>query len=142
MPPQNGFKILDPAEVKMAFAGFTMFLSTNSLAGYSASEANQPGWFAKHFGSSKLSWHSRFSSWSGSAARLNNSGTVTIESGTLRLEGNGSHTNGAFVFATVLDRFFSLFASINSFTRLVVRSKGDSQLLFEGKARSGTKFLI
>ena len=50
--------------------------------------------------------------------------------------------NGAFVFATVLDRFFSLFASINSFTRLIVRSKGESQVLYEGKARSGTKFLI
>ena len=50
--------------------------------------------------------------------------------------------NGAFVFATVMDRFFSLFASINSFTKLIVRSKGDSQLLYEGKARSGTKFLI
>ena len=60
----------------------------------------------------------------------------------LELDEERFEGNGAFVFATVLDRFFSLFATINSFTRLVVRSKGDSQLLFEGRARSGAKFLI
>lgn len=60
----------------------------------------------------------------------------------LELDEERFEGNGAFVFATVLDRFFSLFASINSFTRLIVSSNGDSQLLYEGKARSGTKFLI
>ena len=60
----------------------------------------------------------------------------------LELDEERFEGNGAFVFATVLDRFFSLFATINSFTRLVVRSKGDSQLLFEGRARSGAKILI
>ena len=85
-------------------------------------------------------------SYSRGTARLPDSGKgpgicrgieITVELDEERFEGNG-----AFVFATVLDRFFSLFASINSFTRLVVRSKGESQVLYEGKARSGTKFLI
>ncbi len=54
-----------------------------------------------------------------------------------RLEGIG-----AFLFASVLDEFFSVFATINSFTRLTVYAKGGNQMLYEGKARSGTKFLM
>ncbi len=49
---------------------------------------------------------------------------------------------GIYLFASILDHFFSLFASINSFTRLIMVSKGRRHRLFEGKARSGCKNLI
>ena len=54
-----------------------------------------------------------------------------------RLEGIG-----AYLFSAVLDQFFSTFATINSFTRLIVRSKGGSHILYRGRPKSGTKFLI
>ena len=49
---------------------------------------------------------------------------------------------GAYLFASVLDHFFSLFATINSFTRLTVRTVGDNQPLYVGRPRAGTRFLI
>lgn len=49
---------------------------------------------------------------------------------------------GPYLFMSVLDQFFSLFVTINSFTRLIVRSKGGSNVLYRGRPRSGTKFLI
>jgi len=54
-----------------------------------------------------------------------------------RLEGIG-----AYLFMAVLDQFFSGFATINSFTRLIVKSKGGSHVLYRGKPKSGTKYLI
>ncbi|MDZ4850400.1 MAG: type VI secretion system baseplate subunit TssF [Pirellulaceae bacterium] len=49
---------------------------------------------------------------------------------------------GPFLFATILDRFFSLFATVNSFTRLTVRSRSGSEPLFVGKARAGDRYLL
>jgi type VI secretion system protein ImpG len=49
---------------------------------------------------------------------------------------------GPFLFATVLDRFFSLFATINSFTRLTVHTLAGSEPLFVGKPRTGDRFLL
>ncbi|MFO1066470.1 MAG: type VI secretion system baseplate subunit TssF [Pirellulales bacterium] len=49
---------------------------------------------------------------------------------------------GAYLFAAVLDHFFSHFATINSFTRLTVHTVGGSAPLFIGKPRAGTQFLL
>ena len=48
---------------------------------------------------------------------------------------------GPYMFATVLDRFFSLFSTINSFTRLSVRTLTGTEL-FMGRARAGDRFLL
>ncbi len=49
---------------------------------------------------------------------------------------------GPFLFATVLDYFFSLFATINSFTKLEVRTLGRTEPLYQGRPRTGTKCLL
>ncbi len=49
---------------------------------------------------------------------------------------------GAFLFATILDHFFALFATINSFTRLTVRTLAGGEPLLVGKARTGDRQLI
>ena len=49
---------------------------------------------------------------------------------------------GPYLFATILDRFFSLFATINSFTRLTVRTLAGGEPLFVGKALSGDRHLL
>jgi len=49
---------------------------------------------------------------------------------------------GPYLFSTILDRFFALFATINSFTRLTVRTVAGGQPLFEGKALSGDRHLL
>src|SRR5207237_550241 len=41
--------ILDTAEVKMAFCGYTMFLGNNNLHAHATDLRSQPGWIAKHF---------------------------------------------------------------------------------------------
>jgi type VI secretion system protein ImpG len=49
---------------------------------------------------------------------------------------------GTYLFASVLDRFFAQLASINSFTRLRVRTRSGSQIIYQGPARCGTKSLL
>ncbi|MFO0014840.1 MAG: type VI secretion system baseplate subunit TssF [Planctomycetota bacterium] len=49
---------------------------------------------------------------------------------------------GVYLFSWVLDHFFSTFATINSFTRLRVLSRGTSQTIYQGPARSGSKILV
>jgi type VI secretion system protein ImpG len=49
---------------------------------------------------------------------------------------------GEFLFASILDRFFSLYASINSFTRLTVRSRENNAVVYIGKPRAGMQQLI
>lgn len=49
---------------------------------------------------------------------------------------------GVYLFAWVLDHFFATFATINSFTRLRVLSRGTNQMIYEGPARSGSKILV
>jgi type VI secretion system protein ImpG len=46
---------------------------------------------------------------------------------------------GAYMFATILDHFFSTFATINSFTRLTVRTLADQDPLMVGKPRAGDR---
>jgi type VI secretion system protein ImpG len=49
---------------------------------------------------------------------------------------------GAFLFATVLDRFFGLSASLNSFTQLSVTTPQRKEGLHEWEPRSGRRLLI
>ncbi|MFC5863355.1 type VI secretion system baseplate subunit TssF [Acidicapsa dinghuensis] len=50
--------------------------------------------------------------------------------------------SGAFLFASVLDRFFGLCASLNSFTRLRVTTPQRKEALHEWEPRAGRKLLI
>ncbi len=62
---------------------------------------------------------------------------VTVELDARRLEGTG-----AFLFATVLERFLGLYASINSFTRLHVRLQGREEVLRVFPPRAGDRPLL
>lgn len=60
----------------------------------------------------------------------------------LTLNPAGFPDNDLFFFATVLDRFFALFAAINSFTRLKVTYHGSTQLYHQWPARIGERALL
>ncbi len=49
---------------------------------------------------------------------------------------------GPYMFAAVLDRFFSLFSTINSFTRLTVHTLTGGEPLYAGPARAGDRILL
>jgi len=49
---------------------------------------------------------------------------------------------GAFLFASVLERFLGLSASLNSFTQLVVTTPQRKENLHEWLPRAGRKILI
>ena len=49
---------------------------------------------------------------------------------------------GAFTFASVLEVFLALYASMNSFSQLVVRTRQRRRILNEWPPRSGQKVLI
>ncbi len=49
---------------------------------------------------------------------------------------------GEYLFATVLDRFFAMYSSINSFTRLTVRSRETNAVIYAGKPRAGLMQLL
>lgn len=49
---------------------------------------------------------------------------------------------GAFLFASVLERFFGLYASINSFTQMIARSKQDGRVIRRWPPRAGVQELI
>jgi type VI secretion system protein ImpG len=49
---------------------------------------------------------------------------------------------GSYLFASVLDRFFAQLTTINAFTRLRLRSKGGTQILYQGPPRCGAKSLM
>ncbi|HET8654040.1 MAG TPA: type VI secretion system baseplate subunit TssF [Longimicrobiaceae bacterium] len=49
---------------------------------------------------------------------------------------------GVFLFASVLERFFAMYASLNSFTALSVRTKQRQRKLHEWPARAGWKPLL
>ncbi len=76
-------------------------------------------------------------------ARLPGSGAicrgidVTMELDARRLEGTG-----AFLFATVVERFLGLYASMNSFTRLIVRLHGREEVLRVFPPRAGDRPLL
>ena len=50
--------------------------------------------------------------------------------------------NSAFMLASVLDRFLSSYASINSFTRLVARSRQPERIIKEWPSRIGERTLL
>lgn len=49
---------------------------------------------------------------------------------------------GAFIFASVLERFFALYATMNSFTRVSVRSRQRRRPMAEWPARVGWRVLV
>jgi type VI secretion system protein ImpG len=49
---------------------------------------------------------------------------------------------GVFLFASVLERFFAMYASLNSFTALSVRTKQRQRHLHAWPARAGWKPLL
>jgi len=50
--------------------------------------------------------------------------------------------SGAYLFASVLEKFFSLYTSMNSFTQLVARSRQRKEALEEWAPRAGQSILI
>ena len=84
--------------------------------------------------------------------------SVTCTRGTARLPGNGAicrgvdvaleldarrlEGTGAFLLASVIDRFLGLYASINSFTRLTVRLHGRDEALCTFPPRAGDRPLV
>lgn len=62
---------------------------------------------------------------------------VEIELDDLQMSGNSS-----FLFATVLEHFFALYSSINSFTRLLVKLKNKEGYLKKCPPRAGEKILL
>ena len=60
----------------------------------------------------------------------------------MELDERGLSGNSLFVLAQVLDRFFGLYCSINSFTRLVARVKGRQGDFKVWPARAGAKPLL
>lgn len=61
---------------------------------------------------------------------------------TLRLDETKFAGSGLFLFAAVLDRFFGLYSSINSFTKTVVMTNQREQPLCRWPARAGEKVLL
>jgi type VI secretion system protein ImpG len=49
---------------------------------------------------------------------------------------------GAFLFSSVLERFFALYTSLNSFSQLVVRTKQRKEAMREWKPRAGNRILL
>lgn len=49
---------------------------------------------------------------------------------------------GAYLFASLLERFMGLFATLNSFTRTTIRQLGNDQPLIVGAPRAGSQTLI
>jgi len=50
--------------------------------------------------------------------------------------------SGVFLFASVLEHFLGLYASLNSFSQLVVRTKQRKEVLREWRPRAGQKILL
>jgi type VI secretion system protein ImpG len=50
--------------------------------------------------------------------------------------------SGIFLFASILEYFLGLYTSLNSFSKLVVRSKQRKEILREWKPRAGQKILL
>ena len=50
--------------------------------------------------------------------------------------------SGAYLFASVLEKFFGLYTSMNSFTQLVARSRQRREALEEWDTESGQSMLI
>ena len=77
-----------------------------------------------------------------STARLADGGMVPGTDITVEFDAAAIDRPSAFLFGSVLNRFFSLYASINSFTRLTVTLKGRSQPVATWPATAGHRPLI
>jgi type VI secretion system protein ImpG len=61
---------------------------------------------------------------------------------TLELDPSKFSGSSAYLFSSVLEHFFALYCSINSFTKLKVVSKGQRKVIQEWRARSGEQQLL
>lgn len=80
-----------------------------------------------------------------STARVIQKGRVSFASGsdiTITFSNDDFAGSGMFFFATVLERFFSQFAAINSFTRLSLKLKEQDDIYHQWPARVGNKALL
>lgn len=75
-------------------------------------------------------------------ARLGSGGMVPGTDIELEFDPVGIDRPSAFLFGAVLDRFFSLYTSVNSFTRLSVSMKGQSKPIATWPARAAERPLL
>ena len=79
------------------------------------------------------------------SAPLNIDGRATMCRGVeVEIELDGTHLTGSssYLFAMVLEHFFALYCSINSFTRLLIKLKGKEGYLKKCPPRAGEKILL
>lgn len=79
------------------------------------------------------------------SAPLNIDGRATMCRGVeVEVELDGTHLTGSssYLFAMVLEHFFALYCSLNSFTRLLVKLKGKEGYLKKCPPRAGEKILL
>lgn len=79
------------------------------------------------------------------SAPLNIDGRATMCRGVeVEIELDGTHLTGSssYLFAMILEHFFALYCSINSFTRLLVKLKGKEGYLKKCPPRAGEKILL
>ncbi|HLP69323.1 MAG TPA: type VI secretion system baseplate subunit TssF [Rhizobium sp.] len=79
---------------------------------------------------------------SNSTARLGNGGMVPGTKINLEFDPAAIDRPSAFLFGSVLDRFFGLYTSVNSFTRLAVSMKGQSKPIALWPARAAERPLL
>lgn len=77
-----------------------------------------------------------------STARLGSGGMVPGTEIALEFDPAAIDRASAFLFGSVLDRFFSLYTSINSFTRLTISMKGQSKPIAHWPARAAERPLL
>jgi len=77
-----------------------------------------------------------------STARLGNGGMVPGTKIVLEFDPASIDRPSAFLFGSILDRFFGLYSSINTFTRLTVSMKGQSRPIATWPARAADRPLL
>ncbi|MHC2219992.1 type VI secretion system baseplate subunit TssF [Rhizobium leguminosarum] len=77
-----------------------------------------------------------------STARLGSGGMVPGNEIALEFDPAAIDRPSAFLFGSVLDRFFSLYTSVNSFTRLTIGMKGQSRPIARWPARAAERPLL
>ncbi|MBB4275614.1 type VI secretion system baseplate subunit TssF [Rhizobium mongolense] len=77
-----------------------------------------------------------------STARLGSGGMVAGTEITLEFDPGAIDRASAFLFGSVLDRFFGLYTSLNSFTRLSIAMKGQSKPIASWPARAAERPLL
>ncbi|WFS04179.1 type VI secretion system baseplate subunit TssF [Rhizobium tumorigenes] len=77
-----------------------------------------------------------------STARLGSGGMVPGTDIALEFDPAAIDRPSAFLFGAVLDRFFSLYTSVNSFTRLTISMKGQSQPIASWPPRAAERPLL